>query len=438
MKKLIVIPLVLLAACASQARERRISRSMISPARTRLQLPLRQPRRAGAGTSIAGMAGQHGDRLSPGVCRPAARPSVCQGPLGRAAFAAVAAAAAAVVGDSAGECTCTLRVELDEFSQVFDAAASSRAVLRGEVLLLGRGVSRRRECPCVSSTHQRALMWRAESMPSLLLPTLLLRISLAGCNSRTFPSAVLKLIFRRFLMTQDCLVLRDDRSDGSTLLTLNRPAQFNSLSLALLAELQAALNDIAGAADRRLVIIAGAGKAFCAGHDLMEMRANTDKSFMQKLFKAMAKVCLSLQRMPQPSIARIHGVATAAGCQLVASCDLAVAPMSPAWYLRHQRRALLHLARGRAYHERRPQGGDGDQACRRPDRCPDGAAAGLVNRVVPAENWMTRLPRWQVPSSTSRHWPSRWASGPSTNSSRWGSTRPTSWRRDDGLQHDDS
>jgi len=101
-------------------------------------------------------------------------------------------------------------------------------------------------------------------------------------------------------MTQDCLVLRDDRSDGSTLLTLNRPAQFNSLSLALLAELQAALNDIAGAADRRLVIIAGAGKAFCAGHDLMEMRANTDKSFMQKLFKAMAKVCLTLQRMPQP------------------------------------------------------------------------------------------------------------------------------------------
>ena len=65
----------------------------------------------------------------------------------------------------------------------------------GEVLLLGKGVSRRRECPCVSSTHQRALMWRAESMPSLLLPMLLLRILLAGCNSRTFPSAVPKTDF---------------------------------------------------------------------------------------------------------------------------------------------------------------------------------------------------------------------------------------------------
>ena len=91
-------------------------------------------------------------------------------------------------------------------------------------------------------------------------------------------------------MTQDSLLLREDRSDGSTLLTLNRPAQFNSLSLALLAELQAALDDIAGAADRRVVIIAGAGKAFCAGHDLMEMRANPEKAFMQKLFRAMAKV----------------------------------------------------------------------------------------------------------------------------------------------------
>lgn len=121
------------------------------------------------------------------------------------------------------------------------------------------------------------------------------------------------------------LLLRDDRADGVTVLTLNRPAQFNSLSLALLGELQAALDAIAATPAIRVVVIAGTGKAFCAGHDLREMRGTPEKAFMQKLFKAMAKVCTTLQRLPQPVIARIHGVATAAGCQLVAACDLAVA-----------------------------------------------------------------------------------------------------------------
>lgn len=126
-------------------------------------------------------------------------------------------------------------------------------------------------------------------------------------------------------MNSETLLLRDDRADGSTLLTLNRPAQFNALSSSLLAALQSALDDIAADGGRRVVVIAAAGKAFCAGHDLQEMRANADQAFMQKLFRAMAKVCLRLQRMPQPVIARVHGVATAAGCQLVAACDLAVA-----------------------------------------------------------------------------------------------------------------
>lgn len=126
-------------------------------------------------------------------------------------------------------------------------------------------------------------------------------------------------------MSEEMLLLRDDRSDGVSVLTLNRPAQFNSLSLALLAELQNALDDIGSRQDRRVVVIAGAGKAFCAGHDLREMRGNPDKAFMQKLFRAMARVCTTLQKLPQPVIARIHGVATAAGCQLVAACDLAVA-----------------------------------------------------------------------------------------------------------------
>lgn len=120
-------------------------------------------------------------------------------------------------------------------------------------------------------------------------------------------------------------VLREDRASGVTVLTLNRPTQFNSLSLSVLAALQAELDAIAGDASVRVVVFAGAGKAFCAGHDLKEMRSNPDKAFMQKLFRAMARVCTSLQKLPQPSIARIHGVATAAGCQLVAACDLAVA-----------------------------------------------------------------------------------------------------------------
>lgn len=126
-------------------------------------------------------------------------------------------------------------------------------------------------------------------------------------------------------MTTEAMLLREDRADGTVVLTLNRPAQFNALSLALLAQLQSALDDIAACKEPRLVVIAGAGKAFCAGHDLREMRAAGDKAFMQKLFRAMAKVCLTLQQMPQPVIARVHGVATAAGCQLVAACDLAVA-----------------------------------------------------------------------------------------------------------------
>lgn len=127
-------------------------------------------------------------------------------------------------------------------------------------------------------------------------------------------------------MTEEAaILLREDRADGVTVLTLNRPGQFNSLSLAVLAELQAALDAIAATPSIRVVVMAGAGKAFCAGHDLKEMRSNPEKAFMQKLFKAMARACTTLQKLPQPVIARVHGVATAAGCQLVAACDLAVA-----------------------------------------------------------------------------------------------------------------
>ena len=118
-------------------------------------------------------------------------------------------------------------------------------------------------------------------------------------------------------------VLRVDRENGLTTLTLNRPSQFNSLSQEVLTALQAELDAIAANPAIRVVVIAGAGKAFCAGHDLKEMRANHSKEFMQALFRQCGELMLSITRMPQPVIARVHGIATAAGCQLVSMCDLA-------------------------------------------------------------------------------------------------------------------
>src|SRR5512145_3402012 len=121
------------------------------------------------------------------------------------------------------------------------------------------------------------------------------------------------------------LVLRNDRADGLSTLTLNRPGQFNSLSKEMLTAVKAELDAIAGNPAIRVVVIGGAGKAFCAGHDLKEMRANHSKEFMQALFKQCGELMLTITRLPQPVIARIHGIATAAGCQLVSMCDLAVA-----------------------------------------------------------------------------------------------------------------
>jgi enoyl-CoA hydratase/carnithine racemase len=120
-------------------------------------------------------------------------------------------------------------------------------------------------------------------------------------------------------------ILLQSVDHGVVTLTLNRPAQFNSLSKAMLTELQHALDSIAKDGTARVVVIAGCGKAFCAGHDLKEMRANPDRGFMRALFDQCSKMMLTLTTMPQPVIARVHGIATAAGCQLVSMCDLAVA-----------------------------------------------------------------------------------------------------------------
>lgn len=120
-------------------------------------------------------------------------------------------------------------------------------------------------------------------------------------------------------------VLADRDARGAVRLTLNRPRQFNALSEEMLAALQAELDAIAADPQARVVVIAGQGKAFCAGHDLKQMRANPSQEYYEELFARCSQVMLTIQRMPQPVIARVHGIATAAGCQLVAMCDLAVA-----------------------------------------------------------------------------------------------------------------
>ena len=121
------------------------------------------------------------------------------------------------------------------------------------------------------------------------------------------------------------LLLESRSPEGVVTLTLNRPAQFNSLSEEMLAALQAAFDRIGADATARVIVIAAAGKAFCAGHDLKQMKSNPRQEYYEKLFADCARLMLTIQRVPQPVIARVHGIATAAGCQLVATCDLAVA-----------------------------------------------------------------------------------------------------------------
>jgi len=120
-------------------------------------------------------------------------------------------------------------------------------------------------------------------------------------------------------------VLKARDARGVVTLTLNRPASFNALSEGMLDALEQAIAEIAADENVRAVVIAAAGKAFCAGHDLKEMRAEPSLGYYQRLFERCGAMMLSIQRLPVPVIARVHGIATAAGCQLVAMCDLAVA-----------------------------------------------------------------------------------------------------------------
>lgn len=120
------------------------------------------------------------------------------------------------------------------------------------------------------------------------------------------------------------LLLREER-DRVAWLTLNRPRQYNALSEELLAELTSTFDSLAKEEALQAVVIAGAGKSFCAGHDLKQMRATPDQEYYRRLFTACSEMMLSIRRLPVPVVARVHGIATAAGCQLVGACDLAVA-----------------------------------------------------------------------------------------------------------------
>lgn len=125
----------------------------------------------------------------------------------------------------------------------------------------------------------------------------------------------------------DAFVLRE--TDGAVVtLTLNRPRQFNPLSSGMISALQCALDDVSADPDLRVVVIAGAGRAFSAGHDLREIRAHPDERSLALLFAKCSRLMLTIAELRQPVIARVHGLATAAGCQLVAACDLALAGRS--------------------------------------------------------------------------------------------------------------
>ena len=120
-------------------------------------------------------------------------------------------------------------------------------------------------------------------------------------------------------------ILLEERADGVLRLTLNRPEARNALSVALMTALIEVLGRAAGDAEIRVVVIAAAGPAFCAGHDLRELRADPRRQTYEHIFALCSELMLTIVRLPKPVIAEVHGIATAAGCQLVATCDLAVA-----------------------------------------------------------------------------------------------------------------
>ena len=182
------------------------------------------------------------------------------------------------------------------------------------------------------------------------------------------------------------LLLHQQDVRGVITLTLNRPQAFNALSSELLDALLQALHGIAADPDARLLVIAAAGRAFCAGHDLKQMRAEPSLAYYESLFAQCNRMMLAIQALPVPVIAKVQGLATAAGCQLVAMCDLAVAEVDARFAVSGVNLGLFcatpsvalsrNLGRKAAF-EMLVTGAfiSADEAL----------AKGLVNRVVPAD-----------------------------------------------------
>lgn len=124
--------------------------------------------------------------------------------------------------------------------------------------------------------------------------------------------------------TTERFVVRND-SHGISNVVINRPDAYNALSIDCMREIIEEFESIRSDSSVKVVILSGSGKGFCAGHDLKELKNNRDRSFYEKTFDICSKLMLSITDLPKPVIAKVHGVATAAGCQLVATCDLAVA-----------------------------------------------------------------------------------------------------------------
>ncbi len=136
--------------------------------------------------------------------------------------------------------------------------------------------------------------------------------------------------------TEEPVILRSQEAHGVVTLTLNRPQAFNALSEAMLAALQRELDATDNDESVRVIVLGAEGKAFCAGHDLKEMRATPSLDYYQRLFAQCSKMMLTMQHLPVPVIARVQGIATAAGCQLVAMCDLAVASRTARFAVRRR------------------------------------------------------------------------------------------------------
>ena len=179
-------------------------------------------------------------------------------------------------------------------------------------------------------------------------------------------------------------ITRDAR--GVVTLTLNDPARFNALGSEMLAALQQALDDAGRDESVRLVVLAAAGKAFCAGHNLKDMAAHPELAYYQKLFAQCSRMMLTIHKLPVPVIARVQGMATAAGCQLVAQCDLAVAADSASFATSGIHYGLfcatpsVPLVRNVPAKRAMEMLLTGDFI-----DAPTALAQGLVNRVVPAD-----------------------------------------------------